>query len=219
MSFFIIAFTVKCLPTSRRNSSRLSVVSHVALFSSIKSSLPNTRRICVATAFEFLAIVSSSSKLRSSLFPPGSPIIPVPPPVRMMTLCPSSRNLRNTNKPTRLPTWSESADGSMPRYTVRLGPSVIVSSFSAENWYAYPRSRNVSDNFAMPYLYHVAVPPLLPLPHLMLIHSKMVGEFVPNSFRNYFLDRLKIWTRRVHIFQLFFGFVFNGNLVQGDDIG
>ena len=59
-------------------------------------------------------MVSRSSSWRSSCFPPGSPIIPVPPPANEIARCPASWKRRNVQSWSRLPTWRLSADGSNP---------------------------------------------------------------------------------------------------------
>ena len=67
--------------------------------------------------------VSSSSRLRSSLRPPGSPTMPVAPPASGNGRWPASWKRRMNSWPTRWPTCSESAVGSKPMYSpiVALG--------------------------------------------------------------------------------------------------
>ena len=63
------------------------------------------------------------SSWRSSSLPPGSPIMPVPPPASEMGRCPACWKRRSVQSWSRLPTWRLSALGSKPAYTVRPGSS------------------------------------------------------------------------------------------------
>ena len=66
----------------------------------------------------FLPISDSPSSGLSLFFPLGSPILAVAPPMRAMAECPALRECMRAFRTRRLPTWSESAVGSNPAYTV-----------------------------------------------------------------------------------------------------
>ena len=72
------------------------------------------RPICALIAATLWSSVASSSRLRSSERPLGSPIIPVAPPARAMAKWPASWNRRSMISPIRLPWCRLSAVGSQP---------------------------------------------------------------------------------------------------------
>ena len=65
--------------------------------------------------FLFSFTFSTVSMLRSALLPEGSPMRPVAPPTRAITLCPASWRRRSIMMETRFPAWSEAAEGSKPQ--------------------------------------------------------------------------------------------------------
>src|SRR3954466_4671757 len=83
-SLAIIWLTVKCLPTSRRNSSIVIGCVQSALLTRVAwygpGSKSSKRRSCTLMHSTLWRRVSLSRRLRSSLRPPGSPTIPVAPP-------------------------------------------------------------------------------------------------------------------------------------------
>ncbi len=85
-SLAIIQFTVKCFPVSRRNSTRFRSASQASLSrtSTDRPFCSKSRSVCALIPETLAAISSMAMTGRSTSFPLGSPMRPVPPPSRKM---------------------------------------------------------------------------------------------------------------------------------------